>query len=92
MKKLIPHQLLLKLSVFLISFILASAVRVNSQDTSVQVEKSSERVLIGGNIYFLHVVKRGQTLYSISRAYGMVEKDIATHNPGVIDGLKEGQV
>ncbi len=58
----------------------------------VPVQKSENKVIIEGRIYYLHVVKAGQTLYSISRAYGLKEPDIEKENPGVMSGIKIGQV
>ena len=64
---------------------------MNSQDP-VPVEKSDSKVIIEGNVYYLHIVKAGQTLYSISKAYNLKEFEIEKENPGVTSGLKIGQV
>ncbi len=58
----------------------------------VTVKKSENKVIIEGKVYFIHVVKPGQTLYSISKAYNVTEKDIAIENPGVYSGLRIGQM
>lgn len=58
----------------------------------VPVSVSENKVIIEGKIYFIHIVKPGQTLYSISRAYRVSEKAIAIENPGVYSGLQVGQV
>ena len=58
----------------------------------VPVQKSDNKVIIEGKIYFLHVVKAGQTLYSISRAYGLKENEVEKENPGALTGLQIGQV
>ncbi len=42
--------------------------------------------------YLQVTVQKGQTLYSISKAYGVSINDIAAINPNIEDGLKEGQV
>ncbi|MCF8391210.1 MAG: LysM peptidoglycan-binding domain-containing protein [Bacteroidales bacterium] len=64
---------------------------VSSQVVS-SVQKSDNKVIIEGKVYFIHVVKPGQTLYAISKAYSVQEKEIALENPGVYSGLQIGQV
>lgn len=57
------------------------------------VERSSQKMLYHGKVYFIHKVKKDQTLYSISRAYGVTEQDIAVANPNVLlEVIKPGQV
>ncbi|MFP4059002.1 MAG: LysM peptidoglycan-binding domain-containing protein [bacterium] len=62
-----------------------------SQEEPVEVERSKNKVIIDGKVYYIHVVKEGQTLYSISHAYNVTQKEIAAENPEVMVGLKEGQ-
>jgi LysM repeat protein/ABC-type branched-subunit amino acid transport system substrate-binding protein len=67
---------------------------VNAQQfTPAPVEKSKQRILHEGKVYFIHNVKTNQTLYSISRAYGVTVQDIAAANPNVLlELIAEGQV
>ncbi|PID92986.1 MAG: hypothetical protein CSA96_01060 [Bacteroidetes bacterium] len=58
---------------------------------AVRVERSTNKVILDGTVYFIHVVEPGQTLYSISRAYNVSEKQIAVENPGAISGIQIGQ-
>lgn len=58
----------------------------------VPVETSKEKVIISGTAYYIHTVKKGQTAYSISRAYGISVQDLTAENPPALYGLKEGQV
>ncbi len=58
----------------------------------VQVEISKEKVVIGDDKFYVHIVKTGQTLFSISNAYQVSQEVIIKHNPDVIGGLKAGQV
>ncbi len=58
----------------------------------VPVKRSENKVIVEGKVYYIHVVKPGQTLYSISRAYNITEKEIAIENPGVYTNLTIGQV
>jgi ABC-type branched-subunit amino acid transport system substrate-binding protein len=53
--------------------------------------RSDETRVISGETYFVHVVKRGQTLYALSKAYGVEMQDIIDQNPGILQGLKAGQ-
>lgn len=56
-----------------------------------QSVKSNEVVVIDGGSYYIHNVIRGETLSSISRAYGISIADIEKDNPVLKDGLKAGQ-
>ena len=37
---------------------------------------STEKVIIHGKKFYVHIVKQGETLYAISRAYNIKEKEI----------------
>nr|MDA3821584.1 LysM peptidoglycan-binding domain-containing protein [Bacteroidales bacterium] len=56
------------------------------------VNRSENKVVLEGKIYYVHVVKRGHTLYSISKAYNVSEKEIIIENPGASQDLIIGQV
>ena len=47
------------------------------------VEKSTTVVYINGTKYYVHVVKAGDTLYSLAKAYDVSEKDIIDNNAGI---------
>jgi LysM repeat protein/ABC-type branched-subunit amino acid transport system substrate-binding protein len=56
-----------------------------------EVIPAKEKTIINGKVYYIHTVQKGQTLYSISRAYGVSQEDILKENPGVApETLKEG--
>ncbi len=55
------------------------------------IERSVNKVILEGKVYYIHVVKTGQTLYAISRAYNIPQKEISIENPGVISGIRIGQ-
>jgi LysM repeat protein len=59
--------------------------------TQVVVERSKNKIVISGITYYLHEVKKGETVYSISRAYGITVEQLAKENPYALSGLKEGQ-
>ena len=60
--------------------------------TATPVEVSSEKVNVKGTVYYLHKVLKGQTLYSISKAYGVSQDIITGANPALADGLKAGML
>ena len=63
-----------------------------SQDTGETVKRSKDKILLEGEVYYIHVVKEKETLESISLAYGISEKNIALENPDVFHGLEVGMV
>lgn len=73
--------------VFLLAFSGISVVALSQ----VPVEISKEKVVISGNVYFVHQVKKGQTAYSVAKAYGISVQDLTSENPPALYGLKEGQ-
>lgn len=56
------------------------------------IERSSKITQIGGKEYYMHHVKQGQTLYSLSKAYNVSIEEIEKLNPEVKNGLKVGLV
>ncbi|TFH26719.1 MAG: LysM peptidoglycan-binding domain-containing protein [Bacteroidia bacterium] len=77
------NKLILLLGVFLMQ-------SLAGQDP-VTVERTTNKVILEGTVYYIHVVKPGQTLYAISRAYNISQKEIAIENPGVVSGIQIGQ-
>ena len=57
----------------------------------VVVERSKDKVIISGIPYYVHVVKKGETAYSISRAYGITVEELTKENPPAVYGVNEGQ-
>lgn len=56
--------------------------------TPVQISK--DKVSIDGTAYYIHIVKQGQTLYSISKAYNVSTEVLFKENSSAVYGLKEG--
>lgn len=54
------------------------------------VEISTEKVNIKGNIFYVHRVLAGQTLYSVGKVYNVPIEELIKHNPTLKDGLKAG--
>ena len=73
--------------IFIIPFINVSI----AQNDTVIIQKSTDKVIIGGQAYYVHIVKKGETLYSISNAYNVSQKEIAKENPEIFLGLQIGQ-
>lgn len=61
-------------------------------DAQVVVERSKEIITVGGVEYYMHHVKQGETLYSISKAYHVSIEEITRKNPEVNDGLQAEMV
>ena len=85
------------LHIFFSAFLLASSVSVPAQtytQTPVTVSKDKIRGS-DGNIYLSHVVLERQTLFSISKAYGVTVDDICKANPTLhleTESLKKNQI
>ncbi len=67
----------------------------NGQELKIPVEsllnKSATTSLpIDTNKYVYHKVEKGQTIYAITKKYGIDEKKLNSYNPIITSGLKEG--
>lgn len=56
------------------------AITIEPTYAQADVKKSSKAAKIGDNYYFVHRVEKGQTIYSIARAYEVTEDNIAKAN------------
>jgi LysM repeat protein len=63
----------------------------NGAYAQVVVERSQNKVVISGVAYYIHPVKKGETAYSISKAYGIKVEELVKENPPALYGLTEGQ-
>ncbi len=75
---------------FLIAATLLAPFIVNSQ--AVDIVRTDKKELIDDQLFYVHEVQKGQTLYSIARAYNVQLPDIAEYNPSVFEGLAIGQL
>ena len=75
---------------FLVSIMMVAIIAVDAIG-QVVVEKSKDKVIISGVPYFIHLVKKGETAYSISKAYNITVEELNKENPPAVYGLKEGQ-
>jgi LysM repeat protein len=76
--------------VVLISFFALIALISNAQ--SVIINKSDVIEERNGRYYYIHTVQKGQTVYSISRAYNVTPDEVYFENPGAKDGIAVDQV
>lgn len=78
--------------VFLVALLFSYTQSSWCQFQPAPVEKSNQKILLQGKVYYIHKVKANQTLYSISRAYGVTVQDIAAANPStLLEVISEGQ-
>jgi LysM repeat protein len=63
---------------------------VEAQSARDQLKQIRSEIVdtIDGKPYYIHKIKRGQTLYMISKAYGVEVNDLIRENPGVKEGIK----
>jgi len=79
----------------ILSVALASVPPAFAQDNYVAtpVSVSEEKVKVNGRLCYSHVVLERQTLFSISKAYGVSIEDIYKYNPDVkAKGLKKNSI
>lgn len=55
------------------------------------VNANKEIVRMDGKDYYLHIVEKGQTLYSIAKAYSITTEELIATNPQLVEGIKPGQ-
>jgi len=74
-------------------FLLLAAPSLSAQGYDVpDVVISKEKANIAGKVYYVHKVLPKQTLFSISKAYGVKEEELVAANPDCKDGLKAGSI
>ena len=71
--------------------ILIVLININNVSAQVVVERSKDKVIISGIAYFIHQVKKGETAYSIAKAYGITVEDLTRENPPAVYGVNERQ-
>ena len=76
-------------AITIVVFLMVTTIcSVNGQ---VVVERSNEKTIISGKQYYLHTVKKGETAYSISRAYNVTIEELTQNNPSAVYVVKEGE-
>jgi LysM repeat protein/ABC-type branched-subunit amino acid transport system substrate-binding protein len=75
-----------------IQLLLVLSFQAAAQFQPAEVVKSQQKTIINGKIYYIHTVQKGQTLFSISKVYGVTQEDILNENPGLNPAnIREGQ-
>ena len=77
------------LPTFALIITLAAPTVVSAQ---VPVEVSTEKVVSGGRVYYMHEVQKNQTLYSIAKAYRVSVDALSRENVIPPNGIQTGQV
>jgi LysM repeat protein len=57
-----------------------------------QGARSKNKIILEGRIYYIHIVKPGETLASLTTTYSTTSKVITDENPDALEGIHEGQV
>lgn len=78
----------LRLFLTIILILLPASADIFAQ---IVIERSKDKVIISGIQYYIHLVKKGETAYSISKAYNVTLEELNRENPSAVSGLKEGQ-
>ncbi|MBL7936562.1 MAG: LysM peptidoglycan-binding domain-containing protein [Bacteroidia bacterium] len=64
----------------------------NGQELKIPFESllTKQTPTIDTNKYVYHKITKGETIYGITKKYGVDEKKLASYNPGLNNGIKEG--
>lgn len=76
-------------AIFAILFITFATPEISAQ-TPVTITK--EKVRVSGKLMYAHKVAKGQTIYSICKAYNVTAEELQEFNPALSSGLKEGML
>ncbi len=80
---------LVKISI-LFFFLVLTGIQLRAQE--VDVSRSQVIEVIDGRKYYIHEIKPGQTVYSISKAYNITPDEIYKFNPDAKDLIKPSQM
>jgi LysM repeat protein len=56
----------------------------------VNAQVSTLRKTVNGKEYYVHTIEKGQTVYGISKMYGISDKDLIDANPQAASGIRAG--
>jgi len=79
-----------KLRVSIFFFLIFLSIQSFAQEIN-GIKKSEKVEMIDGKKFYIHKVRKGQTVYSISKAYGIKIEDIYKYNPDSEQGLQLDQ-
>lgn len=75
-------------SFLLLGFLLPAITFSQTAQEQLKQIRSDVRQNIDGKEYYIHTIKKGQTLYMISKAYGIDVNEVIKENPEVKQGIK----
>lgn len=79
--------------IFVLFTVFAVICGTGTVQAQVSSDKSSQIVRIADKDYYLHTVSAGQTIYSLTKLYGISSEQLYEYNPAVKEnGLKAGEV
>ena len=78
---------LLRILILCLTFVFV----VQPADSQVTVVPSKKKAVIDGRSFYLHTVQPGETLYSIAKAYNVLQRDIVFNNPEALESIKAGE-
>ncbi len=64
----------------------------NFGQTQAEITKSTEIQSINGKDFYVHIVQKGHTVYSISKVYDIPSEEIFFHNPDARNGISIDQI
>ena len=77
----------MKQILYIIAFIFVLSGVATAQET----ETTTNRIVIGGEYFYVHTVQPGETVYSLARKYGVSQDDIQKNNPQIENNLRAGE-
>jgi LysM repeat protein/ABC-type branched-subunit amino acid transport system substrate-binding protein len=80
----------LKIALLIFSYLYLNLL-YSQQPEKNQVKKSTDKVKIEGKYFYVHIVRKGESLYAISKAYGVSQMEIAMENPDIYLGIQVDQ-
>jgi LysM repeat protein len=83
---------LIRLTLALAVILTVSLPRELRAQEPVPVEVSKQKIVSDGRVYYMHQVRKGQTIYSIAKAYNVTVNQVIDENNIQDNGIREGQI
>ncbi len=81
-----------KLTAGLFYFFFLVIISLQGFSQTETLTRSKNKILLEGRVYYIHIVKQGETLPTLCTAYLTTAKVITDENPEALEGIHEGQV
>lgn len=85
------RHLFIVVAIFFLSGVCYAGIAAAAPNLQVEIQVSKQLVRLGSGQYWVHTVRRGETLYSIAKAYNVSQERIVARNPFVSNGLNVKQ-